>query len=131
MANAECRMRQIFAIWHLPFAIAGCFIQQPAKGPMPSNDTRPPEEADDIGPIRLGEYVALAWRFKWLLVLSAVASGTLMFVSSTSGSRVYESTVTFAATPSKIGDTNPGTTASPASFRPMIESRTTALTAIC
>ena len=97
---------------------------------MHSNDTRPPEEADDIGPIRLREYVELAWRFKWLLILSAVASGTLMFVASTSGSRVYESIVTFAATPSKIGDTSPGTTASPASFRPIIESRTTALAVI-
>ena len=97
---------------------------------MHSNDTRPPEESDDIGPLRLGVYVALAWRFKWLLLLSAVASGTLMFVSTTSGPRVYESTVTFAATQSKIGDTSPATTASPASFRPIIESRTTALAVI-
>jgi uncharacterized protein involved in exopolysaccharide biosynthesis len=97
---------------------------------MQSNDTRPPEEPDDIGPIRLGDYVVLLWRFKWLPILCAVAAGALMFVSSTSGSRVYESIVTFAATQSKIGDTSPATTASPASFRPIIESRTTALAVI-
>lgn len=89
-----------------------------------------PEENDDIGPIDLGEYVALAWRFKWLLVASAVASAALMFLTATSGPRLYESAVTFAATQSKIGDNGPVATASSANFRPIVESRTTALAVI-
>lgn len=98
---------------------------------MHSNDTtRPPEEDDDVGPLDLGVYLALVWRFKWLLVASAVASGALMAVTSTSGPRVYESTVTFAATQSKIGDSGPVATASSAAFRPMVESLTTAAAVI-
>lgn len=95
---------------------------------MLANDATRPEEDDDLEPLRLGDYVALAWRFKWLLAVTAVVAGIAMFVTSLSGPRVYESTVTFAATQSKIGDGSGQ--ASAANFRPLVESRTAALAVI-
>jgi uncharacterized protein involved in exopolysaccharide biosynthesis len=95
----------------------------------------PPREETGPRPARtaelpvLADYVTLAWRFKALLVAAAVVGGVAMFARSVTGPRVYESTVTFAATQSKIGEGSQAV-ASTAAFRPMIESLTTAAAVI-
>jgi uncharacterized protein involved in exopolysaccharide biosynthesis len=73
----------------------------------------------------LADYLAQLWRAKIFLVAVAILAGAAMFALSLSGPRVYESTVTFAVTQSKIGE---GTQAiaGTASFRPMVESLSTA-----
>jgi uncharacterized protein involved in exopolysaccharide biosynthesis len=80
-------------------------------------------------PRDLGDYVALCWRFKSVIAGVALVAGVGAFAFSLVGPRIYESTVTFAAGLSKIGD---GTHATPstAAFRPMVESLTTAAAVI-
>ncbi len=73
----------------------------------------------------LADYLAVLWRAKYLLVLAAVVAGAIMFAMSLSGPRVYESTVTFAVSQSKIGE-GLQAVAGTASFRPMVESLSTA-----
>lgn len=73
----------------------------------------------------IGDYLDLIWRFRWLVVGIALIAGVLALASSLLSARSYESTVTFAATQSKLGE---GGQISPntASFRPMVESLTIA-----
>ena len=93
---------------------------------MPSRDDTglPPAMGGEL--LSLGDYVALVWRFRTLVVAAAIVAGVTMFARSMTGPRVYESTVTFAATQSKLGEGGQGVVASTASFRPMVESLTTA-----
>ena len=93
---------------------------------MPSRDETGPPPARGGEPLSLGDYVALVWRFKTFVVVAAIVAGVTMFARSMTGPRVYESTVTFAASQSKIGEGTQGSVASTASFRPMVESLTTA-----
>lgn len=88
-----------------------------------------PNGASAGAPRDLGDYVALCWRFKGLLIGAALVAGLVAVAISLQGPRIYESTVTFAAGLSKIGD---GTQATPntAAFRPMVESLTTAAAVI-
>jgi uncharacterized protein involved in exopolysaccharide biosynthesis len=80
-------------------------------------------------PRDLWDYLALCGRYKGILAAVTLAAGLVAVVISIQGPRVYESTVTFAAGLSKIGD---GTQATPtaAPFRPMVESLTTAAAVI-
>jgi uncharacterized protein involved in exopolysaccharide biosynthesis len=93
---------------------------------MPSRDLTvvdpgpPPEGAT------LADYLALIWRARVFLIAAAIAGGAIMFAKSISGPRVYESTVTFAVSQSKILEGTQNATAATASFRPMIESLSTA-----
>jgi uncharacterized protein involved in exopolysaccharide biosynthesis len=95
---------------------------------MPSRDLSvlesPPLPPGPAEPT-LADYLAQLWRARFFLVAVAIAAGAAMFALSLSGPRVYESTVTFAVTQSKIGE---GTQAiaGTASFRPMVESLSTA-----
>src|SRR5262245_19564156 len=95
---------------------------------MSAVDVMPPESGPGLGGLSRRDFAALAWRFRWLLVLAAVVGGGITFAMSIFGPRVYESTVTFAVTPSKIGDG--GQTANTTMFRPMVESAATAASVI-
>lgn len=75
----------------------------------------------------LADYLAQLWSARLLLLVAAIVAAGLMLAVSLSGPRVYESAVTFAVTQSKIGEgTQAITNSSTASFRPMIESLSTA-----
>lgn len=95
---------------------------------MPSRDETGPPPAGGAEPLSLGDYVTLVWPFKAFVVAAAIVAGVTMFAWSLTGPRLYESTVTFAATQSKIGEG--GQAASTAVFRPMVESLTTAAAVI-
>ena len=74
----------------------------------------------------LADYFAQLWRARRLLIAVAVVAAAVMLAVSLSGPRLYEATVTFAVTQSKIGEGTQTITSSTASFRPMIESLSTA-----
>lgn len=80
-------------------------------------------------PRDLGDYLGLCWRFKAVIAGVALVAGVGAFAFSLVGPRIYESTVTFAAGLSKIGD-GAHATPSTAAFRPMVESLTTAAAVI-
>jgi uncharacterized protein involved in exopolysaccharide biosynthesis len=82
-----------------------------------------------LEPRNLRDYVALFWRFKAAIVVVVVAAGLAAFLFSLFTPRTFESTVTFAASHSKLGDANLQP-ASTAAFRPMVESLTTAAAVI-
>src|SRR6188474_2187104 len=88
------------------------------SGALPPGVSRPAEPT-------LAEYLAVLWRAKYWLVAAAIVAGATMFALSLSGPRVYESTVTFAVSQSKIGE-GIQAAAGTASFRPMVESLSTA-----
>jgi uncharacterized protein involved in exopolysaccharide biosynthesis len=93
---------------------------------MPSRDltvleSGPPPPAAPT----LADYLAVIWHAKVWLVAAAIVAGAIMFAMSLSGPRVYESTVTFAVSQSKIGE-GLQAAAGTASFRPMVESLSTA-----
>lgn len=77
------------------------------------------------GNMDLGDMLALIWRSKTYVVGVAVVAGAVAFAGSMLGPRVYESTVTFAATQSKLGDGGL-MVSNTAAFRPMVESLNTA-----
>jgi uncharacterized protein involved in exopolysaccharide biosynthesis len=85
------------------------------SGPLPPGRAEP----------TLADYLAVLWRAKYWLVAAAIVAGATMFALSLSGPRVYESTVTFAVSQSKIGE-GLQAVAGTASFRPMVESLSTA-----
>ena len=91
---------------------------------MPSRDLTVLESGPPPAPV-LGDYLAVIWRARIWLVALAVVAGAIMFAMSLSGPRVYESTVTFAVSQSKIGEGQQAV-AGTASFRPMVESLSTA-----
>lgn len=97
---------------------------------MPSRDLTVLEPGLPPAGPTLADYLALAWRCRLFLILAVIAGAAIMFARSVSGPRVYESTVTFAATQSKIGDETSQAIAGTASFRPMVESLTTAAAVI-
>jgi uncharacterized protein involved in exopolysaccharide biosynthesis len=74
----------------------------------------------------LADYFAQLWRARRLLIAVAVVAAAVMLAVSLSGPRLYEATVTFAVTQSKIGEGTQTITSSTTSFRPMIESLSTA-----
>lgn len=80
-------------------------------------------------PRNLWDYLELCWRFKRIIAGVGIVAGLGALGISLLEPRTYESTVTFAAGLSKIGD---GSQAIPntASFRPMVESLTTAAAVI-
>lgn len=96
---------------------------------MPSRDVtvlepgRTPEESS------LGDYLALFWRCRVAILAATILGGATMFATSLMGPRIYDSTVTLAATQSKIGDGGQPV-AGTAAFRPMVESLTTAAAVI-
>jgi uncharacterized protein involved in exopolysaccharide biosynthesis len=92
---------------------------------MPSRDLTVIESGLPPAGPTLADYLALVWRARFVLILAAAIGGATMFARSISGPRVYESTVTFAVNQSKIGE-GMQAIAGTASFRPMIESLTTA-----
>ena len=92
---------------------------------MPSRDLAVLESGPPPAGPTLADYLVLIWRARFFLVLAAAIGAGTMFARSISGPRVYESTVTFAATQSKIGE-GMQAIAGTASFRPMVESLTTA-----
>jgi len=96
---------------------------------MPSRDEAGPPPGGGAEPLTLADYVALVWRFKAFVVAAAIVAGMTMFAKSMTGPRVYESTVTFVATQSKIGESGQAV-ASTATFRPMVESLTAAAAVI-
>lgn len=77
----------------------------------------------------LADYLELIWQFKVLIIGVAAIAGAAAAVNSLRGPDVYESTVTFAATASKIGEAGQQV-ASTAAFRPMVESLSTAAAVI-
>lgn len=77
----------------------------------------------------LGDYIALCWRFRVILAVVAILASLGALALSLQGPRVYSSTVTFAAGMSKIGDGGQPTNTA-ASFRPMVESLSTAAAVI-
>src|SRR4051794_2028578 len=94
---------------------------------MPSRDLTVPLAGPPPEGATLADYLALVWRARIFLAIATIAGGATMFVKSISGPRVYESTVTFAANQSKIGEGNQSmTVGSTASFRPIVESLSTA-----
>jgi uncharacterized protein involved in exopolysaccharide biosynthesis len=97
---------------------------------MPSRDlTVIDSGSQPAGPAEptLADYLAQLWRARLILAVVAVVAAAVTLAVSLSGPRLYESTVTFAVTQSKIGEgTQAITTSSTASFRPMIESLSTA-----
>ena len=93
---------------------------------MPSRDLSVLQPGVPPDGATLADYLALIWRARVFLIVAAIAGGVIMFAKSMSGPRVYESTVTFAVSQSKIGEGTQGATAATASFRPMIESLSTA-----
>jgi uncharacterized protein involved in exopolysaccharide biosynthesis len=93
---------------------------------MPSRDLTVLESGPGPEGATLADYLALVWRARVFLVLAAIVGGATMFARSISGPRVYESTVTFAVAQSKIGEGTPAIAAGTASFRPMVESLSTA-----
>ena len=92
---------------------------------MPPREETGPPPANRAESMELADYVSLVWRYKVFIVAAAIVAGVTMFAKSLIGPRVYESSVTFAATQSKIGEGGQAA-ASTASFRPMVESLTTA-----
>ena len=84
----------------------------------------------------LGDYLGLIWRFKVVIIGAALVAGAIAFAVSMSTPRSFEATVTFEVAQSKIGDplqnSGGGSTTSntPASFRPMVESLSTAAAVI-
>jgi uncharacterized protein involved in exopolysaccharide biosynthesis len=96
---------------------------------MPSRDETGPPPMRGTEPLSLADYVTLVWRFKVFVVAAAIVAGVTMFAKSMTGPRVYESTVTFAVTQSKIGEGGQAV-ASTAAFRPMVESLSTAAAVI-
>lgn len=95
---------------------------------MPSRDLTVLEPGRTPEAASLGDYLALFWRFRVALLAAAILGGATVFATSFSGPRIYESTVTLAATQSKIGDG--GQPIATAAFRPMVESLTTAAAVI-
>src|SRR5436190_5141531 len=93
---------------------------------MPSRDVTVLESGPAPAEPNLAFYAALIWRARGFLAAAAAAGAVVMLVVSLSGPRVYESTVTFAATQSKIGEGTSQTVVGTASFRPMVESLSTA-----
>ena len=95
-----------------------------------SDATSPDSDQAPAGLV-LADYLALVWRFKVFVIATAVVAGVTMFAWSMSGPRVYESTVMFAVTQSKIGEGG-GQVVVPntAAFRPIVESLTTAAAVI-
>lgn len=83
----------------------------------------------EVEPLTLGDYVELVWRFRVFVVGAVIVAAVAAFTASMVGPRVYESTVTFAATQSKLGDAGQPV-ANTAAFRPMVESLTTAAAVI-
>lgn len=75
----------------------------------------------------LAEYVAVVWRRMPVIVGVAVVLGAIATYVSLSSPRWYESTVTFAATQSKLGD---GGVSNTAQFRIMVENLSTAASVI-
>ena len=96
---------------------------------MPSRDVTGPEPGRTPDETNLGDYLALFWRFRAAILAATILGGATLFATSLVGPRIYESTVTLAATQSKIGDGGQPM-ATTASFRPMIESLTTAAAVI-
>ena len=96
---------------------------------MPSRDLTVVESGSlpaGPAPPTLADYVGALWRARILLVAAAIVAGAIMFAMSLSGPRVYESTVTFAVSQSKIGEGQQTVAVGTASFRPMVESLSTA-----
>jgi len=73
----------------------------------------------------LGDYLEAVWRFRLLIGGVAIVIGAVAAGVSVLRVPAYESTVTFAATQSKLGDGGL-MVANTAQFRPMVESLTTA-----
>lgn len=92
---------------------------------MPSRDLTVLEPGPPAPMPTLADYLAVIWRARVWLVAAAILAGATMFAMSLSGPRVYESTVTFAVSQSKIGEGSQAVGGT-ASFRPMVESLSTA-----
>src|SRR5260221_9800224 len=96
---------------------------------MPSRDLTVLESGLTPAEPSLGDYLALFWRARVFIIAAAILGGVTMCALSLTGLRVYEASVTFAVAQSKIGDATKELV-STASFRPMIESLTTATAVI-
>lgn len=74
----------------------------------------------------LADYLALIWRFNRQVLGCVVVAGLIAFIYSWTRPLTYESTVTFAAVPSKLGEAGGTTAPNTAAFRPLVESMTVA-----
>lgn len=77
----------------------------------------------------LGDYIVVCWRYRVVTLGALIVAGAITFGLSATSPRTFESTVTFSASNSKLGDFSQPMT-SPAAFRPMVESLTTAAAVI-
>lgn len=92
-------------------------------------ETRHTPPADAGSAETLSDYLARVWRYRVLIGAVTVIAVGVALATSLLGPAIYESTVTFAATQSKIGDSGQPV-ANTAAFRPMVESLTTAAAVI-
>ena len=102
-------------------------IRKPSSAYEPGQPATADAQADQVD---LAEYLSAIWRYRTLIVVITLACMGAALVSSLMAPRMYEATVTLALNQSKTSDQVASQNLTAASFRPLVESRATALAVI-
>src|SRR5260221_11243471 len=80
----------------------------------------PPPSSDEVD---LAPYIAILWRYRFLIVAATLVFGGAAFVSALNSTRVYEANAVLSVSASKLADVGPGAVGT-ANFRPIVANRT-------
>ena len=94
----------------------------PIADPDAVGPRTPPRVADEVD---LAPYLAILWRYRFVIVAATLVFGGVTLFSALAGRRLYEANAVLSVSASKIADVGPGAVGT-ANFRPIVANRTVA-----
>src|SRR5215471_6149182 len=84
----------------------------------------PPRHAPDADDNDIGRFIAILWRYRYVIVAATLLTGAATAVLTLSATRLYEANAVLTLTASKLAESN--STVGTANFRPIVLNRAVA-----